>query len=55
MVYDPQDPMKDLYDVDDGQEITSLWDLALTGITENTVITVADWYHNVSTEQQIPA
>ncbi|KAG9119655.1 laccase, partial [Ceratobasidium sp. 392] len=30
IVYDPQDPHKDLYDVDD----------------ESTVITLADWYHN---------
>jgi hypothetical protein len=30
IIYDPDDPQKDLYDVDD----------------ESTVITLADWYHN---------
>ncbi|KLO10981.1 type-2 Cu-depleted laccase [Schizopora paradoxa] len=33
VIYDPQDPMKHLYDIDD----------------ESTVITLADWYHNTST------
>ncbi|EJD00073.1 Cu-oxidase-domain-containing protein [Fomitiporia mediterranea MF3/22] len=32
VIYDPDDPLTDLYDVDD----------------ETTVITLADWYHNVS-------
>ncbi|KAJ8083663.1 hypothetical protein PM082_009539 [Marasmius tenuissimus] len=33
VVYDPNDPYKNLYDVDD----------------ENTIITLSDWYHNTST------
>ncbi|KLO10982.1 laccase [Schizopora paradoxa] len=33
VIYDPQDPMKHLYDIDDA----------------STVITLADWYHNLST------
>ncbi|KAG0704572.1 laccase [Suillus ampliporus] len=33
VIYDPEDPHKDLYDVDD----------------ENTVITISDWYHDPST------
>ncbi|OCB87711.1 Cu-oxidase-domain-containing protein [Sanghuangporus baumii] len=32
VIYDPDDPLADLYDVDD----------------ETTIITLADWYHNVS-------
>ncbi|EIM87621.1 laccase [Stereum hirsutum FP-91666 SS1] len=40
IVYDPQDPYAHLYDVDD----------------ESTVITLADWYHYVSTEPpRLPA
>ncbi|EEB94858.1 hypothetical protein MPER_06264, partial [Moniliophthora perniciosa FA553] len=34
VIYDPQDPHQDLYDIDD----------------ENTVITLADWYHRTSAE-----
>ncbi|EIN07541.1 laccase [Punctularia strigosozonata HHB-11173 SS5] len=37
VIYDPDDPAKHLYDIDD----------------ESTVITLSDWYHNVSS--QIPA
>ncbi|ESK90671.1 laccase [Moniliophthora roreri MCA 2997] len=36
IVYDPDDPLQDLYDVDD----------------ENTVITLADWYHTVAPDAQ---
>ncbi|KAJ8080638.1 laccase, multicopper oxidase, benzenediol:oxygen oxidorectuctase [Marasmius tenuissimus] len=36
IVYDPDDPLKDLYDVDD----------------ESTVITLADWYHDVAPDAQ---
>ncbi|KAH9074385.1 laccase [Lactarius deliciosus] len=40
VIYDPDDPHRDLYDVDD----------------ESTVITLADWYHYLSTEAPaIPA
>jgi iron transport multicopper oxidase len=38
VIYDPNDPQKSLYDVDD----------------ESTVITLADWYHSVSAEVQLP-
>ncbi|KAI5120438.1 hypothetical protein M0805_009900 [Coniferiporia weirii] len=34
VLYDPQDPLKDLYDIDD----------------ESTVITISDWYHGLSTQ-----
>ncbi|KAK1231182.1 laccase, multicopper oxidase, benzenediol:oxygen oxidorectuctase [Marasmius sp. AFHP31] len=36
IVYDPDDPLKDLYDVDD----------------ESTIITLADWYHVVAPDAQ---
>jgi iron transport multicopper oxidase len=39
VVYDPKDPHRSRYDIDDA----------------NTVITLADWYHSVSTQQAIPA
>ncbi|KAF8493485.1 laccase [Russula emetica] len=38
IIYDPDDPHKDLYDVDD----------------DDTVITLADWYHYLSTEPLFP-
>ncbi|KAL0576689.1 laccase, multicopper oxidase, benzenediol:oxygen oxidorectuctase [Marasmius crinis-equi] len=38
VVYDPSDPFKDMYDVDD----------------EGTVITLADWYHTPSTRLELP-
>ncbi|KAK7464216.1 Laccase-1 [Stygiomarasmius scandens] len=36
IVYDPDDPLKDLYDVDD----------------DSTIITLADWYHDVAPDAQ---
>ncbi|KAG9224366.1 hypothetical protein CCMSSC00406_0007860 [Pleurotus cornucopiae] len=38
IVYDPEDPHKDLYDVDD----------------ESTILTIGDWYHTPSTEASVP-
>ncbi|EEB90810.1 hypothetical protein MPER_10937, partial [Moniliophthora perniciosa FA553] len=38
VVYDPNDPFANLYDIDD----------------ESTVITLADWYHKPSTELELP-
>lgn len=38
IIYDPQDPQKHMYDVDD----------------DNTVITLGDWYHYLSTHPEIP-
>ncbi len=46
IVYDPEDPHADLYDVDDGKR-----DILLTFFhcsyveTESTIITLSDWYH----------
>jgi iron transport multicopper oxidase len=39
VIYDPNDPYKSMYDVDD----------------ESTVITVADWYHTPAPNQTLPA
>ncbi|KAI0322955.1 laccase 6 [Amylostereum chailletii] len=36
VIYDPDDPLKDMYDVDD----------------ESTIITLADWYHTVAPDAQ---
>ena len=49
VVYDPKDPLKGLYDVDNGQfwltSLLTLW-VHLTFIhTDSTVITLSDWYH----------
>lgn len=38
VLYDPDDPLKHLYDIDD----------------ESTIITLADWYHVLSPQEQIP-
>jgi iron transport multicopper oxidase len=47
VVYDPEDPHADLYDVDDGMlYLLVLLDYQLiTSLTESTVITLSDWYH----------
>ena len=45
VIYDPNDPYKSLYDVDDGNDPRSLSILKFTEIdSESTVITLADWY-----------
>jgi iron transport multicopper oxidase len=38
IIYDPQDPQKHLYDIDD----------------DDTVITLGDWYHYLSTNPEVP-
>lgn len=45
VIYDPDDPYLDLYDVDDGEH-TSLRQerIVLTRFIETTIITLADWY-----------
>jgi iron transport multicopper oxidase len=52
VIYDPKDPHKSLYDVDDGK-----FDVKLQMIpplnpfpTDSTIITLADWYHYVSAD-----
>ena len=40
---DPHDPLKHLYDVDDGEYFGSYWSLTLRVPVENTVITLMDW------------
>lgn len=48
MIYDPNDPHQDLYDIDDGQfglrVMISCSDF-YPHSADNTVITLADWYH----------
>ena len=47
VVYDPADPLKHLYDVDDGKwTLTRSLDSIITMISSaSTVITLGDWYH----------
>lgn len=51
VIYDPNDPHRSLYDVDDG-EIRTLFSTGSTNsfLVESTVITLADWYHYVSAQ-----
>ena len=53
MIYDPNDPQADLYDVDDG-EIYDDFEYVVNQlnllISESTVITLSDWYHYSSLE-----
>jgi iron transport multicopper oxidase len=45
VVYDPEDPHLELYDIDDGErEINGRHVLYSQTPAENTVITLADWY-----------
>jgi iron transport multicopper oxidase len=51
IVDDPNDPQKYLYDVDNGEK--DVWKGSFTGLRfppDDTVITLADWYHYLSTE-----
>ena len=47
VIYDPEDPLADLYDVDDGEspmDFLSAFRLVIQVTqTENTVITLSDW------------
>ena len=45
---DPNDPLASLYDVDDGESLHWIIDLYTETALETTVITLADWYHNVA-------
>lgn len=49
VIYDPNDPHRRLYDIDNG-EIGTLFSTgsANSFLVESTVITLADWYHYVS-------
>jgi iron transport multicopper oxidase len=54
-VYDPNDPLAHLYDVDDGKHTCTL--LAILVLKpefslESTVITLADWYHDQAPDAQ---
>ncbi|KAJ7152137.1 laccase [Mycena filopes] len=41
VVYDPNDPLKSLYDVDDGNPNSNLF----RSLSDSTIITLAEWYH----------
>jgi hypothetical protein len=46
IIYDPNDPHKHLYDVDNGEvDILTDFSLAETFSPDGTIITLADWYH----------
>ena len=56
MIYDPFDPLKFLYDVDDGNVLGLLF-LSIRPAhagTESTVITLTDWYHLPAPQLPIP-
>lgn len=57
IVYDPHDPHKHLYDVDDGTRRDAIDDnSAHHGVfVETTVITLADWYHLPAVDLPVPA
>ena len=50
VIYDPDDPYLDLYDVDDGtpRSVRSSPYLAHSDLVETTVITLMDWYHTAA-------
>ncbi len=49
VVYDPYDPHAHLYDVDNGEYYTDMAGLdAKVSAIEDTVITLADWYHQAA-------
>ena len=52
VIYDPKDPHRALYDVDDGKlhPANPLLTRLSVYLAESTVITVGDWYHYLSTE-----
>ena len=53
MIYDPDDPQADLYDVDDGEidrGFEYVVDQLNLFVSESTVITLSDWYHYSSLE-----
>lgn len=57
MIYDPEDPHKHLYDVDDGMCFIreALKKTLILGSSENTVITLADWceYHSSTLDARL--
>ena len=54
VIYDPHDPHKHLYDVDDGESPKILnVRLPPTDYTESTVISLFEWYHTPA--PQLPA
>jgi iron transport multicopper oxidase len=56
IIYDPQDPQKHMYDIDDGMTVIFLARLFnwLISSPDDTVITLGDWYHYLSTHPEIP-
>jgi iron transport multicopper oxidase len=54
VIYDPNDPHASLYDVDDGTSYLFILffsiNIDLNPLIDSTVITLADWYHYLSTE-----
>ncbi|KAH0830311.1 laccase [Lanmaoa asiatica] len=55
VIYDPEDPHKHLYDIDNGMYfIRDSLNETLIDSPENTVITLADWYHIPSPQMYLP-
>ena len=51
VIDDPDDPQKSLYDVDNGEKHYLKRPIQWPKISsDNTIITLADWYHVISTE-----
>ena len=51
IIDDPDDPQQDLYDIDNGEK--DFWKIPVHGpkiSSDDTIITLADWYHTISTE-----
>lgn len=56
-MYDPEDPHSKEYDVDDGVYTLSYQQSQISNVRypENTIITLADWYHTLAKETPLPA
>jgi iron transport multicopper oxidase len=57
VIYDPNDPQKGLYDVDDGENLELLLlsdDLMVNISSATTVLTLADWYDVPSKDVGVP-
>ena len=52
-IQDPEDPLKHLYDVDDGMSSSKFTRVqCIDGHIDSTIITLADWYHDLAPEAQ---
>ncbi|KAI3602856.1 laccase [Moniliophthora roreri] len=52
VVYDPKDPYRHWYDVDDGNVSNELYELVTDPLAESTIITISDWYHPTARQLQ---